>query len=284
MKVFNRIKDLQEFLKSARLKKKSIGLVPTMGALHTGHRSLIHKCNAGNDVTVCSIFVNPKQFNNKADLKKYPRNLSEDLRLLKDWNCDVVFVPSVNEMYLSSGIHIEISFGEIENILEGKFRPGHFAGVGIVVSKLFNIISPDSAYFGLKDLQQCFVITQLVKEMSYPIELKFVNTEREKSGLAISSRNMRLTEKERIFAAEIYKALTTAKKTILRTRSIRKGLSDASKVIEKNKYLKLEYLEAIDLDLFTIKKSVGSSKRIAICVAAFVGEVRLIDNVIIKLK
>ena len=204
MQIFYSINTLQDYLKNQRRKGKSLGFVPTMGALHRGHLSLIEASKAENDLTICSIFVNPTQFNNPQDLAVYPRTLQADCEMLESVKCDVVFAPNAHDMYLTLP-NLKFDFGDLERVLEGKFRPGHFNGVGIVVSKLFNIIQPDSAYFGQKDLQQCAIINRLVKDLSYNLKLNICPTQRETDGLAMSSRNRNLTPEQRKNAPEIYK-------------------------------------------------------------------------------
>jgi pantoate--beta-alanine ligase len=210
MLIFNTISEIQHYLKTQQRAGKKIGFVPTMGALHAGHISLIERAKTENDLVVCSIFVNPTQFNNPDDLKKYPRTLELDCKLLLSSGCDVVFAPSAEEMYPNLP-HLRIDFGTFETVMEGKFRPGHFSGVGIVVSKLFNIVKPVKAYFGQKDLQQVAVIRRMVEELSFDLEIIPCPTWRETDGLAMSSRNSRLSAEARTLAPQIYKALNLAK-------------------------------------------------------------------------
>ena len=207
MKVFEKVKDLQEYLSG---QKHPIGLVPTMGALHQGHLSLLQNSKKDNKTTVVSIFVNPIQFNDKNDFDKYPRLLDNDLKLLENYNCDAVFAPSVGEIYPEPPVE-SYDFGYLDKILEGAFRPGHFNGVAIVVNRLFQIVKPDRAYFGKKDYQQYIIIKELVKQQKLPIEIIAVPIVREPSGLAMSSRNLRLNKDELQVAPEIYKALLLAK-------------------------------------------------------------------------
>jgi pantoate--beta-alanine ligase len=245
---------------------------------------LIAQSKKENDITVCSIFINPRQFNNKKDLREYPSNLAADLQFLKSWGCDVVFAPSEKEIYPNSKVELVINFGTVERILEGEFRPGHFSGVGIIVTKLFNIVIPNRAYFGRKDIQQCFIISKLVDELSYEIKLKFLKTVREKSGLAVSSRNKKLKPKELEAASGIFRSLSFAKKEILRTGNIKNGILNSMKILNRMKLIKLEYMEAVDLNDFTIiKTEIHKESRVAICIAAYVGGVRLIDNILFKL-
>ncbi|MEA5403740.1 pantoate--beta-alanine ligase [Arcicella sp. DC2W] len=278
MQVFFEIKTLQAYLQNQCQLGKSVGFVPTMGALHQGHLSLIETAKNQNDIVVCSIFVNPTQFNNPHDLAVYPRTLEADCEMLQGVNCDVVFAPSATEMYPSLPT-LKFDFGTLENVMEGKFRPGHFNGVGIVVSKLFNIVQPNKAYFGQKDLQQCAVINCLVKDLSFSLDLVICPTQREKDGLAMSSRNRNLSEEQRVIAPEIYKSLTAAA-TLLKNQSstaVKQFVKEYFDVIED---IELEYFEISDFEtLLPIEElSVGKT---ALCIAAFMGKTRLIDNIII---
>lgn len=278
MQVFFEIKTLQEYLQNQRKLGKSVGFVPTMGALHQGHLSLIETAKNQNDIVVCSIFVNPTQFNNPHDLAVYPRTLEADCQMLEEANCDIVFAPSAAEMYPSLPT-LKFDFGTLENVMEGKFRPGHFNGVGIVVSKLFNIVQPNKAYFGQKDLQQCAVINCLVKDLSFSLDLVICPTQREKDGLAMSSRNRNLSEEQRVIAPEIYKSLTAAFELLKHQSStvVKQFVKEYFEVIED---IELEYFEISDFDtLLPIEElSVGKT---ALCIAAFMGKTRLIDNIII---
>jgi pantoate--beta-alanine ligase len=279
MLIFNTISETQNYLKSHQQTGKSIGFVPTMGALHAGHISLIERSNAENDLTVCSIFVNPTQFNNPEDLKKYPRTLDKDCEILLPAACDVVFAPSAEEMYAQLP-RLRMDFGTLETVMEGKFRPGHFNGVGIVVAKLFNIVKPDKAYFGLKDLQQVAVIRQMVRDLSFDLTIVPCQTLRETDGLAMSSRNTRLSHEARILAPKIYKVLNLAKE------KLEAGASTEETQVAVNQYFKLfpayelEYFEVSDFD--TLKPIDGKNNvgKTALCIAAFLDGVRLIDNVV----
>src|SRR5688500_18015907 len=213
MEIFKQIAPLKAFLKEARQRGKSIGLVPTMGALHQGHLALIKASQSQNQVTVSTIFVNPTQFNNAADLLKYPRTIEKDTQLLKEVRCDVLFSPETEEIYPEKSI-IKLDFGDLDKVMEGKFRPGHFSGVGLVVSKLLNIVEPDHAYFGQKDWQQFAVISRLVGELKFNVNLHSIPTLREPDGLALSSRNLRLTAEQRANGAVFYRALLTAKREL----------------------------------------------------------------------
>ncbi|KYG84676.1 pantoate--beta-alanine ligase [Roseivirga seohaensis] len=281
MNTFKKIEELRAELLKYRLENKKIGLVPTMGALHHGHISLVEKAKEKSDVVAVSIFVNPTQFNNPEDLEKYPRNIERDLDLLKKAGCDIVFTPEVTEMY--AGSHdLKISFGTLENSLEGKFRPGHFSGVGQVVSKLFNIFQPHSAFFGQKDLQQFFIIKKLINQLCFPIELHMIPTKREDNGLAMSSRNERLTQEEKFEAGLIYQTLKLSAEAILEGRSIHHVIDQANELFAKNERLTLEYFEVVETENFTGISTVSDPKTTALCIAAEIGKVRLIDNLLLN--
>ena len=277
MLVFSTIASLRNYLNQERKDGKSLGFVPTMGALHVGHLSLIAASKQANDITVCSIFVNPTQFNNPEDLARYPRTLEADCAMLEPAGCDVVFAPSAEEMYAEKPI-MKFDFGNLETVMEGKFRPGHFNGVGIVVSKLFNIVQPDRTYFGQKDLQQTAVIGRMIKDMSYQIEFNVCTTLRETDGLAMSSRNRNLLPEHRNTAAEIYKLLSEAKAQILNGKPVLEVSEFGKKYLKKFPDFQLEYFEIVNsLSLETIDKVQPASQN-AICIAAYLGKVRLIDN------
>ncbi|MDZ7606351.1 MAG: pantoate--beta-alanine ligase [Cyclobacteriaceae bacterium] len=220
MKIFHGIQEIREYVLRQKLLGKTIGFVPTMGALHRGHERLVECSVKENDTTICSIFVNPTQFNNPHDLQNYPRDLASDVELLTQAGCDAVFAPDISDMY-QTPTHVRMDFGMLESTMEGRFRPGHFSGVGVVVAKLFNIISPIKAYFGKKDLQQLAVIQSLVRDLNFNIEIVPVDTVRETGGLAMSSRNRLLTEEERTIALNLNTSLLLAKENLL------KGLSPA---------------------------------------------------------
>ncbi len=279
MHIFNTISETQQYLKAQQRAGKTIGFVPTMGALHAGHISLIERAKTENDLAVCSIFVNPTQFNNPEDLKKYPRTLERDCEMLLPAGCDVVFAPSAEEMYPSLP-QLKMDFGTLETVMEGKFRPGHFNGVGIVVSKLFNIVKPEKAYFGLKDLQQVAVIRRMVQDLSFDLAIIPCPTLRESDGLAMSSRNTRLSPEARALAPQIYKALNLAKEKLQTGASVSEMQMAVNEYFAKYSEFELEYFEAADFDtLLPIEAKVEDGKT-ALCVAAFLGGVRLIDNIV----
>jgi len=279
MKQFTTIRETQTYLQNQREAGKSIGFVPTMGALHKGHLTLVQRSANENDLTVCSVFVNPIQFNNKADLEKYPRSLNSDAKMLKENGCDVLFAPETTEMYPENEIpSIEIEFGMLDKVMEGKFRPGHFRGVAIVVRKLFEIVQPTRAYFGNKDFQQLAIIRFMVQSLSLPVKIIPCETIREADGLAMSSRNMRLTISERNLAPRIYEILLNVKKKAgkIPVKTLKEW---AIKKIEENPALRVEYLEIGDMEtLMPLENWIYKEKAMAF-VAVFLGDVRLIDNI-----
>jgi pantoate--beta-alanine ligase len=278
MEIFKEIHPLKVFLKNNRLRGNSIGLVPTMGALHKGHISLIETSRQQNQITVCSIYVNPTQFNNADDLLKYPRTLDLDLSLLEKTGCDAVFYPNNEEMYPEKSV-VKFDFGELDKVMEGKFRPGHFSGVALVVSKFFNIVTPDHAYFGQKDWQQYAVIQKLVDELKFGLTLHCVETLREPDGLAMSSRNLRLDEVQRKKAIVLYQSLLQAKEALNAGKPIEAVKKQVEEKISQQG-VRLEYFEIADSKNLNLLESVKEKKNRAIlCIAGFVGEVRLIDNI-----
>ncbi|WP_044213046.1 pantoate--beta-alanine ligase [Flammeovirga sp. OC4] len=285
MNVFNKVSTLKEFVNNCKFSKKTIGFVPTMGALHEGHLTLIRQSKKENDITICSIFVNPTQFNNAIDLKHYPIKHTEDKALLEGVECDILFLPSVEEMY-PSGIEnknlVGFLFGDIEKQLEGAFRPGHFNGVGIVVSKLFHMVNPDKAYFGLKDLQQFLIIRKMTKELSFGIEVIGVPTVREEDGLAMSSRNLRLTSDERAKAPFIYEVISEMKNKINHSQAPKEVLDWGIQKFQKNTSFHLEYLEIVNTSDLKPVEPYQTPNAYAIVIAAHLGKVRLIDNLLIE--
>jgi pantoate--beta-alanine ligase len=271
--------NLISLLKKQKADHKKIGFVPTMGALHQGHASLFQISAAENDLTVASIFVNPIQFNNAADLEKYPRTLDKDLEILEKAGCNIVFSPSQETMYPSNPL-ININFGSLEKVMEGKFRPGHFNGVAIVVAKLFNMVQPDNAYFGQKDLQQYMIIKQMVKDLSFQVNIRACPIIRENDGLAMSSRNMRLSKEARQIAPKIKEALDLASGFIsqLSPAEIKEKVKD---FISKVPEIELEYFEIADSETLAPVINVKEHKGIALCIAAHLDRVRLIDNILL---
>ena len=277
MEIYSGIAVLREFIGQSKDEKKSIGFVPTMGALHDGHLELIRKSKRQNDVTVCSIFVNPTQFNNPSDLKNYPRNTEEDLKLLSSLNCDAVFLPPNEVIYEESPI-TSFDFGYLEQIMEGKYRPGHFKGVALVVSKLFNIVRPHRAYFGKKDLQQLTIIQTMVRELFFDVQIIPVETVRESDGLAMSSRNLLLNEEERNEATGIYKALSSAKEKLINNENIESVKKFVHDFFTNQSSINLEYFEVVNRVTLKDVEQINESKEVSLCIAGYLGKVRLIDN------
>ena len=280
MEIFKQIAPLKAYLKAKKLQQLSIGLVPTMGALHSGHLSLIEASKAQNSVTVCSIFVNPTQFNNPSDLEKYPRTLDKDTLLLEKVECDAVFCPDSREMYQSRSI-LKFDFGSLDKVMEGRFRPGHFSGVALVVSKLFNIVEPDHAYFGQKDWQQFAIIRQLTEELKFNVALHGVPTSREPDGLAMSSRNLRLNETQRQQSSVFYRALLAAREAFKKGRETESVKKLVQEIVEQQPGVTFEYFELADSKNLNLLENVKASDQPIMCIAGFVGEVRLIDNMFV---
>ena len=275
MQIVENISELKPLVKSLKQGGK-VGFVPTMGALHQGHLSLVNESVEKDNSTVVSIFVNPTQFNNKNDLKSYPRNTEQDLALLKPTGCDVVFIPSVEEMYPEEDTR-EFKLGLLDKVMEGLHRPGHFNEVAQVVTKLFDMVEPDRAYFGQKDFQQLAVIKKVVKDCAYNIEIIPCATIRENDGLAMSSRNLLLEDKKREASPIIYKALSEIPDQIPTStpNEIKEHVED---LFKGQGELELEYFDLVDsLTLESIKEW-HNSESVTACIAAFAGKVRLIDN------
>jgi pantoate--beta-alanine ligase len=279
MEIFYEIKPLRAFLKAKQRHLFTIGLVPTMGALHEGHLELIRTSRSQNDITICSIYVNPTQFNNAVDLEKYPRTLASDKEKLEKAGCDLIFAPSNEEMYQRKS-EIGFDVGEIGSVLEGEFRPGHFNGVAQVVCKLFNIIQPSRAYFGQKDFQQYKVIEKLVDELQFDIQLTSVPIFREPSGLAMSSRNQRLNESEKANATVFYQSLLMASELLKKGEQIIAVKDKVRQMCEATPNVKLEYIEWVDTENLKPVQNVLSGS--VLLIAGYVGEVRLIDNLLLE--
>ena len=281
MKVFTEKQPLKVFLSQLKAQNKTVGFVPTMGALHLGHLSLVKKAKKKNDVVVVSIFVNPTQFNNKEDLKKYPKTLKEDIHLLEKVDCDVLFCPSVEEMYAKNIISDEFNFDGLEHQMEGKFREGHFNGVGTIVKHLFEIVEPEKAYFGQKDFQQLQIVKNMVKKHDLPVKVKGCPIFREDDGLAMSSRNVRLTKAQRKAAPFIYKVLKKVRKKF-KTENIEEITNWVEKQFENHPILKLEYFTIADEKSLKTAITIDSDKKYRAFIAVFAGEIRLIDNIQLK--
>ncbi len=275
---FQTIKALKNALAVDRLAGKTIGLVPTMGALHQGHLELIKRAVNENDLCVCSIFVNPIQFNKKDDLEKYPRELETDYRKLESVGCHMVFVPDNSEMYPVPD-RTQFDFGQLDKILEGEFRPGHFNGVAIVVKKLFEIVEPDRAYFGEKDFQQLAIIKQLVEIENLKVQIISCPTIRESDGLAMSSRNSRLSEKERKIAPLIHQNLIMIKE-LHKDKNWEELRLKAIENLNSQDGMEVEYLEIVNgKTLLPLQKGTQVSGETIAVVATILGDVRLIDNI-----
>ncbi|HEY9048662.1 MAG TPA: pantoate--beta-alanine ligase [Ohtaekwangia sp.] len=281
MEIFKQIAPLKAFINAQKHRGQSIGLVPTMGALHAGHLSLIEASKKQNSITVCSIYVNPTQFNNPADLLKYPRTFDKDTLLLEKVECDAVFYPESTEMYPEKSL-IKFDFSHLDKVMEGKFRPGHFSGVALVVSKLFNIVEPDHAYFGQKDWQQFAVIRQLVDELKFNLTLHSQPTSRETDGLAMSSRNQRLNEQQRRDAIVFHQSLLAAKDALRAGKSITEARAIVKEILEQKPGIKLEYFEVAESKNLNLLENVKDSDQPIMCIAGFVGEIRLIDNMFLN--
>lgn len=278
MLVFEDIDPIKEYILKVKSKRQSIGFVPTMGALHQGHLSLIHTSKSENDLTVCSIYINPTQFNKEEDLQNYPRVIMQDVELLKSAGCDILFAPNDQVMYKDKA-KIKFDFGLLESMMEGKYRPGHFNGVGLIISKLFNIINPTRAYFGQKDLQQFLIIRQLVKDLAFDVNLSCLPIVREPDGLAMSSRNSRLKKEEREIAGTLFKALNLARNFLLENNDVEKAKQQVHSMIQKIPSIHIEYIEIRDSESLLPVNNIEDHKQVSLFIAGFIGEIRLIDNV-----
>ncbi len=281
MLIFNKVAQLQSWLAEQRAAGQTIGFAPTMGALHQGHLELIRMAKRRGDVAVASIFVNPTQFNDPKDLEKYPRMPEQDAAQLRSADCDALFMPPVEEVYPPGmDLTVRLDFGSLERVMEGVFRPGHFAGMATVVKRLLDIVQPDHLYMGQKDFQQLSIIRSMLQQLHSPIELVMCPTVREADGLAMSSRNVRLTPEMRAAAPVIYQTLLAAKEAfqIETVQTIqahaRQQMLDAG--------LQPEYFDLVDgLTLLPVSQRTAGSFVVA-CTAVFAGEVRLIDNLVIQ--
>lgn len=284
MKVVNTVQELKAELAAFRSEGKKIGLVPTMGALHAGHASLVGRSVKENDVTVVSVFVNPTQFNDKKDLETYPRTLEADCRLLESMGADIVFAPSAEEVYPEPDTRT-FSYPPTDTVMEGAFRPGHFNGVCQIVSKLFSYVEPDKAYFGEKDFQQIAVVKAMVKDLNIPVEICPCKIVREDDGLALSSRNALLTAEERTWAVNISKTLF-ASVDYAKEHTLEETKKFVIDTINAHEGLEVQYYEIVDGDSLRSLASWNDSDYIVGCITVFCGArpVRLIDNVKYKEK
>ena len=282
MIIFKTIAGLQQYIENQRIAENTIGFVPTMGALHHGHLSLIKTCRQRHTVTVCSIFVNPTQFNDPTDFNKYPVTIEKDCLMLEQEQTDILFLPTVNEMYpFGKVLNKEYDLGKLEAILEGAYRPGHFQGVCQVVERLLTIVKPDEIFIGQKDYQQCLVIKKLVEIMEKPITVNIILTLREVDGLAMSSRNMRLNAAERQIAPAIYKQLSVIKEKI-KQASIAELKAAAEQQLLNAGFTNVDYVEIAEAGNLEPQESFDPNKKTVALVAAFINEVRLIDNLLLN--
>lgn len=279
MRVVKSLKQLSGIVRHAKRNRQLIGFVPTMGYLHQGHLSLVHKARKDTDLVVVSVFVNPIQFGPKEDFKRYPRDLLRDIKLAKAAGADIVFAPSHRDIF-KEGYKTYIEVGELATRLCGRSRPGHFKGVATVVTKLFNIVDPDIAYFGQKDAQQAVIIKQMVKDLNMMLKIKVLPIVREKDGLAMSSRNAYLNALEREEAVVLYVALKLARALI------KSGLKESMKLIKimkkliiKKPSVKIEYIKVVDLESLQSVKEIN--QRVLVALAVWFGKTRLIDNIVV---
>lgn len=281
MIVFKKISDLENYLQQQKHSGKATGFVPTMGALHEGHTSLINSSKKENNITVASIFVNPAQFNDAKDFEKYPITLEKDIYELERQGCDVIFLPSVEEIYppgKNDDEHFEL--GYLETVLEGKFRPGHFQGVCKVMKRLLTIVQPDNLYMGQKDYQQCMVIKWLIEKQNLKTLFHICTTLREKNGLAMSSRNLRLSAKEKENALAIHQSLALFKKEF-RHKPFDELKAAAKQLLSNNGFTKVDYLEIANADNLSLLPAWDGKTPLVALIAAFMNDVRLIDNMIL---
>lgn len=280
MIIFKKAKQLSDYLRQQKEKSETIGFVPTMGALHKGHLSLVEACNESNDISVCSIFVNPSQFNNPEDLKHYPVTTEKDIEQLVASRCDVLFLPPVDEMYPPGRVAKTYPLGRIETILEGHYRPGHFQGVCEAVDRLLDIVEPHNFYLGQKDFQQCIVIRKLLQitGKESKVNLVIAPTVRETDGLAMSSRNLRLNEEQRKLASSIYKELNFIKEHIYDQPLIE--LKQNAETSLSKKGFSVDYIEIANADDLSVAKD--TSGPLVALAAATTGSIRLIDNLVLN--
>ena len=280
MQIVNTRKELQEIITKWKNEGRVVGFVPTMGALHEGHLSLVKEAGEQSDAVVVSIFVNPTQFNNPDDLKTYPRDIDKDIRMLEELPVELIFVPSVKEMYPEEDTR-QFDFGSLDKVMEGKFRPGHFNGVAQVVSKLFDYVTPDKAFFGEKDFQQLAIIRQMVRDLKMPVDVIGCAIIREPDGLAMSSRNMLLAPEMRknapVIAKTLFESLNFAP-----GKTVKETVDWVVEAINDSGNLEVEYFEIVDGDTLQAVESWTDSDYIVGCIAVFAGKVRLIDNVTYK--
>lgn len=277
MEVVTKIADLQKKIAEIRTNGGTVGLVPTMGALHNGHLELVKRCVAENSICVVSVFVNPTQFNDKNDLLHYPRTLDADCKLLESASCAIAFAPEVEEMYPVEDTRV-FNLGAVAEVMEGKYRPGHFNGVAQIVSKLFDAVQPDRAYFGEKDFQQIAVIRSMVKLLNYPVEIVACPIVREDDGMALSSRNLRLTPEQRKNAVSISQTLFKSR-TFAEQHSVAETIDYVVNTLNSVPDLDVEYFEIVNGNTLLSVNDWTDSDYIVGCITVYCGEVRLIDNI-----
>ncbi len=277
MEIVKTVAELQQKLSAVRERGGKVGFVPTMGALHNGHLSLVKRCVSENDVCVVSVFVNPTQFNDKNDLLKYPRTVEADAKLLESAGCAYAFVPEVEEIYPKEDTRV-FDFGMVDKVMEGKYRPGHFNGVAQVVSRLFDIVMPDRAYFGEKDFQQIAVIRAMVAQLGYKVVIIACPIVRESDGLALSSRNARLTENQRKLAVKISETLFKSR-TFASQNSVADTIAFVTDTLNSVPGLQVEYYEIVDGNTLQPIGAWNETSYAVGCITVFCGEVRLIDNI-----
>jgi pantoate--beta-alanine ligase len=279
MYLFARVEQLQRRLRLLKSQGRTIGFVPTMGALHEGHLSLLQQCHSDGCVAVCSIFVNPTQFNEASDLEKYPRTPANDVEMLLKVGCEVLFMPPVAEIYdQGMDTRVDLPLGHLETAMEGQFRPSHFVGVVQVVKRLLDIVEPEALYMGQKDYQQVAIIRHLIRALKLPVKLVMGATVRESDGLAMSSRNVRLTPAQRQIAPQIYQTLLQAK--AMATHTPPAEISQFGMRQLERLGFRPEYFEIVDADTLETVTEYPSARQMVACVAAWLGEIRLIDNLL----
>lgn len=273
-------KDLEIILNKQRSENRKIGFVATMGALHNGHVSLLERSKVENDTTICSIFVNPRQFNDKNDLLNYPRPIEKDILMLEEAGCDALFLPDPDEIYPENYLDAPIDLGKLESVLEGAMRPGHFKGVAMVVKRLFECVQPNKAYFGQKDFQQTLVVKELVKQFDMPIEIVVNDILREDNGLAMSSRNIRLKNEQQQNAGFIYTALKNLNENVFKM-PFSQAIEIATNEILQHEGTQIEYLEIVDTENLEKMEVLDKNRKAVVLIVVNYFGVRLLDNLII---
>ena len=277
MQIIKNTSELKKYI-SIIEKDNSTGFVPTMGAIHQGHISLIEKCVQNNVHSICSLFVNPTQFNDESDYNKYPQRIEQDIKIIKKTNCKVVFIPTLKEMYPQKITSKKYNFGNLDNCLEGNYRPGHFNGVATIIEKLFHLIKPNNVFFGEKDFQQCCVIKKIINDKFNNINIIICKTVRDEKGLALSSRNSLLSKKEKEAAYLIYQNLIDVKKKYLNF-SVQEIKNIICEKLNSNELIKVDYVDIRKKNNFEVVKNIDTESEKIILVAAKVGKIRLIDNI-----